>query len=278
MSDAPRWRELRVALPTLPSAIEVEGLVSAFDDAGSGAAIADGELVAYLPESTQTDRILVELRERIQPLAIRESVIEETNWAEAWKVYFKPRRVGKRIIVCPSWEQVDVGPDEILLELDPGQAFGTGDHPTTRLMLEFAEEYVRPGDRVFDVGCGSGILSVAALKLGALHVMAVDLDLPSVLATRANLERNHVEAGVAQAEGFSGLRGEADVVLTNIISATLVRLAPQAAAHVGPGGIWLTSGIIEANADAVRQAIAKAGLTLIEERSEGEWVAMAARR
>lgn len=280
MSEAVRWRELRVPLPADLDGAAVEALVGAFDEAGAGAAIYDKprSLVAYLPDDSSSDPVISRLAARLLPLSIVQSVIEETNWAEAWKQFFKPRRIGRRFIVCPSWETASAGPADVVLNLDPGQAFGTGEHPTTQMMLELMEEFVRPGQTVFDIGCGSGILSVAALKMGAQTVTCTDLDLPSVRATQENLARNGVHAATVLAEGLGCLRGRADVMLSNIISATLIRLAPEAAKHVVPSGHWLASGVIAQNADAVERAMDQAGFAVVARKSEGEWVSLAARR
>lgn len=202
------------------------------------------------------------------------ATIPEVDWAEAWKQFFVPGRIGRRLVVRPTWEQAELMPDDLEIVLDPGQAFGTGDHPTTRLCLELLESRGCAGLRVADIGCGSGILSVAAAKLGAASVEAVDVDPPACAAARANAEANGVAVRVEEGEGFDPLGpGSYDLVLSNIISAALIRLAPEAAARVAPGGAWIVSGIIEANWPDVRAAAERAGFRLDEMREEDGWIA-----
>jgi ribosomal protein L11 methyltransferase len=239
-------------------------------------------VIGYLPETTATPDQVTAIRERVAELGLplEDSVIEETDWAEAWKRFFKPTRIGKRLLVCPSWERPNARPEDIVLELDPGQAFGTGDHPTTRMMLRLLERHIRPGGLVLDIGAGSGILAIAAAKLGARYVACCDIEHPSVHAANANFERNGVahRTGVVLADGFGWIRAKADMILSNIISATLIRFAPAAASCLSPDGVWLLSGVILDNEAAVAQAVTAAGLTVFDRESEGPWISMAARR
>jgi ribosomal protein L11 methyltransferase len=177
-------------------------------------------------------------------------VVAEEDWDATWKKFFHTTRIGKHIVIRPEWEVSDLKPGELEIVLDPGQAFGTGDHPTTRMCLELLEVADLHGKSVADIGCGSGILSVAAKKLGASRVIGIN------------------------ANGFAGLDGEQfDVVVSNIISATLIRVAPDAAKTVKPGGTWCVSGIIQANWPEVRTSIEAQGFTYQEERQEGDWIA-----
>jgi ribosomal protein L11 methyltransferase len=197
--------------------------------------------------------------------------VPEVDWAEAWKQFFVPRTVG-RFFVRPSWEEAPVPEGLVEIVLDPGQAFGTGDHPTTRMCLELVGETVTAGARVADIGSGSGILSIAAAKLGA-EVEGVDLDAPSVEAARENAARNGVSAEFRLGTGFEPLEGTYDVVLSNIISAALIGLAPVTAARVRPGGAWIVSGVIQDNWADVLSAAEAAGFRLDRRLEEGEWVA-----
>ena len=200
--------------------------------------------------------------------------VAEEDWDATWKKFFHTTRIGKNIVIRPEWEVSDLKPGELEIVLDPGQAFGTGDHPTTRMCLELLEVADLHGKSVADIGCGSGILSVAAKKLGASRVIGIDNDQPSVDASLENAVRNGVTYEVINANGFAGLDGEQfDVVVSNIISATLIRVAPDAVKTVKPGGTWCVSGIIQANWPEVRTSIEAQGFTYREERQEGDWIA-----
>lgn len=206
---------------------------------------------------------------------IETSTVVEEDWAENWKAHFPPMRIGRRWIVRPTWETVEPGEGDLEIVLDPGQAFGTGDHPTTRMCLQLLEEAPIAGRRVLDVGCGSGILSIGCAKLGAAHVLGVDIEPGAVEVAKVNSKRNGVVVECAEQDAL----GEApaaegwDVILSNIISATLIRIAPAVRAHLAPGGLWLVSGVIQANWDDVLASATRAGMTLEKRLEEGEWVA-----
>lgn len=203
--------------------------------------------------------------------------VPEEDWAESWKQFFKPVRIGSRVVVRPTWEPFESGPDDVEIVLDPGQAFGTGDHPTTRMCLELIEGLAETSElgHVADIGCGSGILSIAAIKFGAASAVGVDTDPPSIEATLANAERNDVSLGALLGKGFGPLPPDAkyETVLSNIISAALIALAPETSMRVRRGGTWLMSGIIEANWPDVKGRAESVGFTLREARQSGEWVA-----
>lgn len=200
--------------------------------------------------------------------------VPEEDWAESWKQYFHTQKIGDRLVVCPSWETRAPEGDEIVLVLDPGQAFGTGDHASTRLCLEVMQRMPLANSSVADIGCGSGILSVFAMLCGAAKADAVDLDPVSLAVTRANAEKNGVAISVFEGEGFSPLpAGQYDAVLSNIISAVLISLAPEAAKRVTAGGCWLVSGIIVDNWPDVERSIEAQGFELAEVESDGEWIA-----
>lgn len=200
--------------------------------------------------------------------------VAEEDWAESWKQFFKPRRIGQRIVVRPSWEPFEVLENDIEIVLDPGQAFGTGDHPTTRGCLELLEETPLVGKQVADIGCGSGILSVAAARLGAESVVGVDSDPVSVEASLENAERNRVSITAFAGLGFMPLDDSAtfDVVVSNIISAALISLASEAGRRVRENGYWIVSGIIEANWPDVLAAAESNGFKLDRKIVEGDWV------
>ena len=205
--------------------------------------------------------------------------VAEEDWAEAWKEYFHVERFGERIVVVPSWRDFDAQPRDVVLTLDPGMAFGTGQHETTRMCLESIEQRVVPGMRVLDVGCGSGILSIAAAKLGAREVVAVDIDPNCVRVTDDNARANGVEQIVHAATGSLGEEWPFDepasaqyaIVVANIIARVIVALAPAIVAALAPGGRLIASGIIAAREDEVVAALSSAGMRVESSRTMGEW-------
>ena len=189
------------------------------------------------------------------------------------------RRVGARTVIRPPWRDYTPGPDDVVVTLDPGAAFGNGLHPSTQLCLVVLEERLRPGMRVLDVGCGSGILAIAAAKLGAAAVDALDVEPLAVRVARENVERNElttpVRVKVGTIEPTPEYAGRYDLVVANILTNVIVRLAPALAAALALGGRLLTSGITADHAGTVRDALAAAGLTAIEHRELESWTMVA---
>jgi ribosomal protein L11 methyltransferase len=210
-------------------------------------------------------------------------IVHEADWAEAWKAHFPVLRIGRRIVIRPTWRRHRAAPDDVVLALDPGMAFGTGLHPTTRLCLAMLERLADRGDldgaRVLDVGCGSGILAIAAAKLGAGPILGIDTDPIAVEATFANAARNALTGRIEARHGSlpSG-SAPADVVLANLIASVLVTLAPLLRDELRPGGTILASGIFVDRETDVRAAFAGVGLTVTGRQAEGEWVALEAVR
>jgi ribosomal protein L11 methyltransferase len=216
----------------------------------------------------------------IGPLATR--TVNEADWAETWKTHFPVLRVGRRLVIRPTWRQHQRVGDEVVIGLDPGMAFGTGLHPTTRLSLVALERFADSaglGSRVLDVGCGSGILAIAAAQLGARDVTAVDTDEIAIEATLANAARNELGDRIAVKRG-SVPTGDPphDVVLANLVASILVDLAPVLAKEVRPGGALIASGIFVDREPEVRTAFAAAGLEGSQRDVEGDWVALTLRR
>lgn len=211
------------------------------------------------------------------------NVIRTEDWANNWKVHFKPVRIGQRLVIKPTWEDYQAAPEDLVIQIDPGMAFGTGAHPTTRMCLESLERICfeqRGGklpDRVLDVGTGSGVLSIAAALMGATRITAVDIDPEAVTVTRENLELNGVHDLVAVSTTDLGdLPGEYGVVLANILAEELVRLAPQLTAKVAPGGWLILSGILTEKEAFVCAGFP--GLTLVENPKELEWSCLTFRK
>ena len=210
-------------------------------------------------------------------------IVHEADWAEAWKAHFPVMQIGRRIVIKPTWRDHDARADDVILDLDPGMAFGTGLHPTTRLCLAAleaaADRGLLDGVRVLDVGCGSGILAIAAAKLGASRVLGVDTDPIAIEATHANAARNGLAERIAARDG-SLPSGEPahDVVLANLIASVLIALAVPLRDELRPGGVLLASGIFVDRETDVRAAFAAAGLAVTERTVEGEWIALEAVR
>ncbi len=248
---------------------------------------------AYLPMDSNIEERRQKLEESlfylgmIRPLPKAEfRPIADQNWMEAWKEHYHPIPVGKKLIIVPAWLE-SPSPERIPIKIDPGMAFGTGTHPTTQLCLELLEATLHAGQSVIDVGCGSGILSIGALKLGASFALGVDIDPASVKASRENAEANGIpaetfEIGLGSVgevlEGRFQVR-QAPLVLANILAPVIIRLFEGGMAElVEPGGAILLSGILAEQADAVKEAAEAKGLTFADQRQMGDWVAIALSR
>ncbi|MFO7321200.1 MAG: 50S ribosomal protein L11 methyltransferase [Chloroflexota bacterium] len=209
--------------------------------------------------------------------------VAEEDWAEAWKAHYHPVRLGRRLLVRPLWIDVETGPDDIVVALDPGMAFGTGTHPTTHLCLEALEDLTQPGAQVLDLGCGSGILAIAAAKLGAAHVLAVDNDPIAVRTTIENAAQNGVSDRITAQEGsLDTVLGSArrfDLVAANLIAKIILNMSEQGLGEiVRPGGVAVFSGIIQEQVAEIEAALRKCGLEPYRQRAMGDWVAIEARR
>jgi ribosomal protein L11 methyltransferase len=206
----------------------------------------------------------------------------EEDWANAWKAHYSVHRVGRRVLVKAPWHDYDPAPDEIVVELDPGMAFGTGLHPSTQLAMIAIEDELRSGDRVFDVGTGSGVLATAAALLGAGAVDGVDIEPVAVRSARENANRNGVGAVVHIEQGSVGngepFQGEYDVVVANIIARILIELASSLAKVVRPGGTLILGGIIDVKEAAVREKFTETGLLLVRRETCEDWVSLVLRR
>jgi ribosomal protein L11 methyltransferase len=249
---------------------------------------------AYLPagDAASAARLAAEASEalgHLQAFGLRpigeltKRLIHEADWAEAWKAHFPVLRVGRRLVIRPTWRRHRRSPDDVVLALDPGMAFGTGLHPTTRLCLagveSLADRGLLDGARVLDVGCGSGILAIAAVKLGAREALGLDTDPIAVEATSANAVRNRLARRIDARQGSlpSG-DGPFDVVLANLIASVLIDLTALLREELRLGGVLLASGIfIDREAD-VRESFSKARLEVVGRLEEGEWVALEAVR
>ena len=226
------------------------------------------------------------IRERLSVLDIPAEIecigVHEEDWANSWKQYYKPIKTGEKLVIVPEWETYDPADGEIVVLMDPGMAFGTGTHETTRLCAMLLEKYVRPGDRMLDVGCGSGILAICAAKLGAGSCFACDIDPVAVRIAGENAALNQtaqVETGVsdllAQAKKAPG---GYHVCCANIVADVIIRLSPDSGGFMEPDGVLIVSGIITERAEETVSALKAAGWHLIDERRENGWFAGALKR
>ena len=203
--------------------------------------------------------------------------VNEEDWSNAWKKYHHPIRVGERLVVCPSWEEYERQPEDVVLTLNPGMAFGTGTHDTTRLCMELLEKYITPEVHVLDVGCGSGILAITAALLGAKEIKGCDIDEVAVKVAGENADLNGVGDRIAFHKGdlTSQVEGSFQLICANIVADVIIRLSEDVGKYLAAGGIFITSGIIDTREQDVLEALDKNGFTVIERRSSGGWVAMA---
>lgn len=251
----------------------------------------DATVRAFFPAPlSAAERRAIRSRLATLPLGVplprlRYAEVDEADWSEEWKRFYHPFRVG-RLLVQPSWEPAaDAGPEDLVVTLDPGRAFGTGQHETTRLCLAALDRIVRPGDAVLDVGTGSGILALAAARLGASRVDAVDTDPVAVAAARENAGRNGLADRVDVGEGSLGeawpwpgaSRGRYDCLAMNIALVVVTELLPEAAAALRPGGVLVASGFLAEATPDVEEAARAAGLHDVERRAEAEWGVVIAR-
>jgi ribosomal protein L11 methyltransferase len=269
------------------------------NDIPEGRAVIKG----YFYDGTEMEELLAQLKESVEQLTEFDidtgsptyelKDVDDEDWANAWKQYFKPIRVTERLTIKPTWEEYEASPGELILELDPGMAFGTGTHATTALCLRTLEKVVHSGDDVIDVGTGSGILAIAASKLGAKHVLAVDLDPVAVSSATENSRLNGLEneitvklsdlLGVLKAretEGSSGL-GVAipvRVVVANILAEIIMLFVNDVYEVLQPGGYYVASGIITSKEAEVENALQAANFTIVEKNYDSDWVVIVARK
>lgn len=200
----------------------------------------------------------------------------EEDWANNWKKYYKPFSITENVVIKPSWEEYAAKGSEIVIEMDPGMAFGTGTHETTRMCAFLIQKYIKNRDVVIDVGCGSGILSIIASKLGAEKVLALDIDKQAVKIAMKNCAINNTENRVQVLEGTlsSSLDYKADMIVANIIADVIINLADAVVNNARKGGLFIASGIIKERKDDVVSAYLPKGFKLIEIKEDGEWVAV----
>ena len=221
---------------------------------------------------------------RIQPLygslLADTCTVSEDSWAEVWKKYYKPFYAGNHLVIKPTWEEFCPVPGDRIIEIDPGMAFGSGTHETTGMCISLLEETIHGGERIIDVGTGSGILAIAAALLGAGHVLAVDIDPDAVRVASENVAHNHVDNIVTVQEGdlLKTVSETCDICVANIISDIIISFAAPLKDHILPGGLFICSGVVRERTDEVRQALLHAGYNILRTEHRGEWTAFLSRR
>ncbi len=245
---------------------------------------------AYFPVNSFLAETIDEIKESINGLLtydidlghnkVQIAEVHEEEWATAWKKYYKPVKVSSSITITPTWEEYEPTENEMIIELDPGMAFGTGTHPTTVLCIQALDKYIKGGEQVVDVGTGSGVLSIAAAKLGVKSVLALDLDYVAVESATLNVNLNRVQdvVTVKQNNLLEDVNGHYEIVVANILAEVIVRFVQDAAAVLKPDGLYITSGIIKRKKQEVKDALVDGGFTIEEIVEMDDWVAIIARK
>ncbi len=304
------WKEFSV----LTEGVCVEAIAGIFHNMGSGGVIIEDpqaarkyvnegkwkpELVsedflshefvvvkAYFPEERDVLESFTKAIEAVEsnfqvkcPVFVDE--VRNEDWEETWKKYYHAFKIGERLVIKPSWEEYLTSKGEVVVNIDPGMAFGTGIHASTRFCLRFLDQYVKGGEQVIDAGCGSGILSIAAMKLGAIGVFAMDIDDLAVRIARENAALNDLTDRIEVQAGdiVESIRGrKADMVLANITAEVVAELIPEAAQVLTSGGYFFGSGIVDSRWPSVKQALEDNGLTIEQVLQDIDWIGVAARR
>ncbi|WP_028783264.1 50S ribosomal protein L11 methyltransferase [Thalassobacillus devorans] len=246
---------------------------------------------AYLPVNSFLSETIDEIKQSVNNLAAYDiqlgnnevtlSEVNEEDWANEWKKYYKPVKISDKVTIIPTWEDYQpVSSDEVIIEMDPGMAFGTGTHPTTVLSIQAIERFIKKGDHVLDVGAGSGILSVASVLLGASRVSAFDLDDIAVKSTENNAKLNRVDDRITshQNDLLKGVEETADLIVSNILAEIIVRFTEDAYHLLKKGGYFITSGIIQGKKEDVKQNLIQAGFEIIEVNQMEDWISIIAKK
>ena len=280
-----RWLELSVeAAPDAEEAVADVLRRYVYGGVTIEGAAASVVIKGYLPADGDLARRRRALRRKLAALplasAVRSRWLNEEDWAHAWKEFFPVLRVSSRLVVCPTWRSYRPRHGEAVIRLDPGMAFGTGQHPTTLMCLRALEELLRPGMDVLDLGTGSGILALAAARLGATSVLALDIDPQAAAVARENVRLNGLEAVVQVAEGGldEALRAAFDLAMANISASVIVEMASALAAVLRPGGLLIVAGFSVESADRVSSGLGRTGLMVERALADGDWRALIARR
>ncbi|EHL18887.1 50S ribosomal protein L11 methyltransferase [Peptoanaerobacter stomatis] len=243
----------------------------------------DVKIIGYFSQEEDIEQKINDLKERLSNLGdigvelgtleISKKIIYQKNWENEWKKYFKTQKISKNIVIKPSWENYEKQADEKIIEIDPGMAFGTGTHETTKMCINAIEKYIKSEDILIDIGCGSGILSIAGAILGAKKVIAVDLDKLAVKISKENVELNNYKDIIEVRHGnlTDVITEKADIIVANIIADAIVMLSENIKDFMKEDAYFISSGIINEKADYVKENLIKNGFEIIEHNNDKEW-------
>jgi ribosomal protein L11 methyltransferase len=245
-------------------------------------------IIGYFPKDRRAKKRCTVLEEKLALLKedsalfyrVSYKELDEEDWAESWKAFFEPQKIGKKIVVKPTWYAYKADPEDIVLELDPGMAFGTGTHPTTALCVRLIEDYLHPGDSLLDIGTGSGILMIAAARLGAGFVCGLDKDEMAVKIAEKNLRLNGIaprKFSVKAGNLVGGIEERYDLVVANILTRVIYRLLDDIEKNLNERAVFICSGILEKNENLVLARMKTIGFDILDLRLKDEWVAIAGR-
>jgi len=243
-------------------------------------------VTGYIPEDDTAEDKCNLLEKRMMQLAEKENIrseifyrkIKQEDWGETWKAFFEPQQITSRITVKPSWRQYRSRPDEIVIEIDPGMAFGTGTHATTQLCISMIEKYLKKGDTFLDVGTGSGILLIAAAKLGARKALGIDIDHEAINRSKANLKLNNIVSPLFEIQPGSlveSVKDRYDMVAANILPGAVLTLLDDVHQALSSPGIFICSGFLESHVEQVTKKLAASGYEILDKKIQKSWVAIA---
>jgi ribosomal protein L11 methyltransferase len=303
-----KWIETKVFFQSPDRTLAAELIADAFSELGIQGVVMEGPdeapvegwapdvlppvqkdaVIGYIPLNAGAVQLCQDLENKLSVIGHTNGIttrieyrdLDEEDWAESWKAFFWPLKISQRIVVKPTWRSYRQNPEDLVLEIDPGMAFGTGTHPTTSLCVRLIETHLHPGDSLLDIGTGSGILVIAAGMLGAGEALGIDNDPVAVTVANENIKRNHLapDRFRAVAGDLAGdLSQRFHLVVANILSEVILVLLDHVAGVMMPGGLFICSGIIEKNRQAVAAKMGRMGFDIIEETAEEGWVALAGR-
>lgn len=240
---------------------------------------------AYYSPEVNMEEVMLKIHEGIEnartfvdvgKAEVSSCIVNEQDWENSWKQYYKPVYIGKNVVIKPVWEEIEEKDGQVVIELDPGMAFGTGTHETTRMCLELLEANVKPGDKVLDIGTGSGILSIGAIKMGADSCFAVDIDPMAVKIVGENAEINGVADKITAVAGnlADEVTGKYDIVVANIIADAIITLSPEVRQFMKEGALYITSGIIVFRLEDVKEKLTECGFEIADVITQGDWAAV----